>query len=386
MGAYYNRSQEKAERLVKLRDFLYANASPTHAVKMAEILAYLESERYKVEIKTVYSDLNTLKYFFDVETKYDGRQRGYLLLNPKFEPYELRSIVNSIQTAKFLTQQEADNLTQKVMKLADKYTRPSLNRRTYVPNRVRAINTEAMQGLDAVYEAIAQDREISFKRFEYNKSKPDRRETFTVSPYSVIWEDDTFYVYALEKKQKEMIVVEYPPDMNQWDIMEIEAMEDTEYWDYIEEMGYQKLEVIPDTYIYVEAYIDIRHMEQIQILPYRREGKDFAKKHLGDGQQTTALRMSSKKTKLKVSNGYLTDVIDRFGNDATISPIDDKFSVVTINKEPTPELYMWTREFFPFMKITFPEGAEDRMRAYFADLSRDNESFFQTPILYFLHY
>lgn len=383
MAVYSNRSQEKAERLVKLRDYLYANASPTHAVKIADILAYLESERYEVEIKTVYSDLKTLEIHFGLDIQYDGRQRGYLLLNPPFEPYELRSIVNSIQAAKFITQQEADSLTQKIMRLADKYTRPSLNRRTYVPNRVRAVNTEAMRGLDIVYEAIAQDRKISYKRFEYNKSKTDRREIFTVSPYSVIWEDDTFYVYALQKKQEERIVVEYPPDIEKSDIMQIEAMEDDEYWDNIEERGYERREVIPDTYTYMGLNLDIRHMEQIKILTDRREGKDFAQKHLEDGKRTTALQMSCEKTKLKVSNEYLTEIIDKFGSDATISPIDDKFSVVTINEAPTPELYMWTREFYPFMEITFPEGTEDRMRAYFAVLSKDNKLVEQIPIFYF---
>ena len=80
MGAYYNRSQEKAERLVKLRDYLYANASPTHAVKMAEILEYLNSgEGYDAEIKTVYSDLHTLRDFFGLDIEYIGRKRGYIL-------------------------------------------------------------------------------------------------------------------------------------------------------------------------------------------------------------------------------------------------------------------------------------------------------------------
>ena len=384
MAVYCNRSQEKAERLIKLRDYLYANASPTHAVKMADILAYLASERYEVEIKTVYSDLKTLEIHFGLDIQYDGRQRGYLLLNPPFEPYELRSIVNSIQAAKFITQQEADSLTQKIMRLADGDTRPSLNRRTYVPNRVRAVNTEAMRGLDIIYEAIAQDRKISFKRFEYNKSKPDRREIFTVSPYSVIWEDDTFYVYALQKKQEERIVVEYPPDMEKSDITQIEAMEEDEYWDYIEEMGYERREVIPDKYTYMGLNLDIRHMEQIKILTDKREGKDFAKKRLEGGKQATALQTFSEKTKLKVSNEYLTDIIDKFGNDATISPIDDEFSVVTINEEPTPKLYMWTREFFPFMEIVFPEGVEDRMRSYFAALSKDDKLLIQMPIFYIL--
>lgn len=373
MAVYRNRSQEKAERLIKLRDYLYANASPTHAVKMADILAFLASERYEVEIKTVYSDLKTLEVHFGLDIQYDGKQRGYLLKNPPFEPYELRSIVNSIQAAKFITQQEADRLTRKVMRLADKYTRPSLNRCTYVPNRVRSINKEAMRGLDTIYEAIAQDRRISFKFYEYTKSIKDKREIFIVSPYEVAWENDTFSVYALRKIPAVRRVVEYPGYMDISEIEEIEAMAEYEYDSYVEEMGYARMEVIPDEYMYEHFFLDIRHIGQIKILRDKREGNDVAKKHLIDERQRREQREinSFSKTKLKVSNNQLDDILLAFGNDATISSIDNEFSVVTIHQEATPELYMWTREFIPNMKIIFPENAEDNIRTYFAALSED---------------
>lgn len=63
MAVYINRSQAIAERLIKLRDYLYANTSPAHAVKANDMLAYLESEGHKVEIKTLYKDIETLRIF-----------------------------------------------------------------------------------------------------------------------------------------------------------------------------------------------------------------------------------------------------------------------------------------------------------------------------------
>lgn len=72
MAVYINRSQAIAERLVKLRDYLYANASPTHAVKIGDMLTYLANEGHEVEIKTVYSDLKTLEVHFGLDLHYDG--------------------------------------------------------------------------------------------------------------------------------------------------------------------------------------------------------------------------------------------------------------------------------------------------------------------------
>lgn len=76
MAVYINRSQAIAERLVKLRDYLYANASPTHAVKIGDMLTYLANEGHEVEIKTVYSDLKTLEVHFGLDLHYDGGAKG----------------------------------------------------------------------------------------------------------------------------------------------------------------------------------------------------------------------------------------------------------------------------------------------------------------------
>ena len=187
MAIYHiNRAQSIAERLLKLRDYLYINASPTHAVKASDILTYLANEGHEVEIKTVYSDLKTLEIHFGLDLHYDGRQRGYLLNNPPFAPYELREIVNSVQAAKFITQEEADRLTAKIMGLADKYTRQSLNRKTFVHNRVRSFNDAAMQGLDTIYEAIAEDRKISYKYFHQTMNGNQAKKYATVDGSKII--------------------------------------------------------------------------------------------------------------------------------------------------------------------------------------------------------
>lgn len=284
MAFYRNRSHIIAERLIKLRDYLYTNASPTHAVKIKDMLTYLANEGHEVEIKTVYSDLKTLEAYFGLEIVYDGRKRGYLLKNPLFEPYELRLIVNSIQAAKFVTQQEADRLTSKIMnKLADNHTRPSLNRRTFIKNRIHAINEEAMQGLDTIYEAIANDNKISFKYFRYalnnyGKSKEycevaDSR-IITASPYWVCWEGDSFWISVVHEGMEKLYLqkedyLEVKIDEEGQEYIEFgETDENTESAEEVEEFIYSG----PLSF----SFWELSHMEQIKILPDARVGKDIA--------------------------------------------------------------------------------------------------------------
>lgn len=335
MAIYHiNRAQSIAERLLKLRDYLYINASPTHAVKASDILTYLANEGHEVEIKTVYSDLKTLEIHFGLDLHYDGRQRGYLLNNPPFAPYELREIVNSVQAAKFITQEEADRLTAKIMGLADKYTRQSLNRKTFVHNRVRSFNDAAMQGLDTIYEAIAEDRKISYKYFHQtmngNQAKKyatvDGSKIIVTSPYGVSWNGEHFTILAVRQR----------------------TGKDNLY------------------------FLRLDRMEQVKILAERREGWETAKKLINAGFSGVPKNRSYMQTKLKVATNFIPSAIEKFGNDIVAIPIDAKFSAVTINAAPTPEIYLWMRKFHPCIEILFPEDAEQKLRNYFSEIAKGN--------------
>lgn len=329
MAVYNNRSQEKAERLVKLRDYLYDNASPTHAVTVKDILTHFANKGIEIEIKTVYSDLHTLRDFFGLDIEYNGRQRGYFLMNPPFSSYELRLIVNSIQAAQFITQEEADKLTTKMRRYADRYTRKLLDRKTFVVDRVRTINNDLMQKLDTVYEAIAQDKQISYQyegniRNSKNCIKIDGSSVITASPAGVIWTGASYLIFAIRKRNDK-------------------------------------------THRYV---LQLEKMKHLKILEEKREGISEAHDVYTSFQKAFDEREDKQwETKLKVKGAFTSEIAEKFGHEATITPLNSQYFIVTLNTYPTPELYMWTRKFNPPIKIIEPSDAEDELRGYFSDLA-----------------
>ena len=104
-------------RLMILRDYLQANAGPNKAVKREELEQYLKDRRMKVEKKTIYRDLLVLINEFGLDLQYSAKHRGYLLMNPPFEPYELRLLVDSVQSSKFITREKAREITEKIKRL-----------------------------------------------------------------------------------------------------------------------------------------------------------------------------------------------------------------------------------------------------------------------------
>lgn len=53
-------------------------------------------------------------------------------MNPPFEPYELRLMVDGVQSSKFITREKAREITAKLKRFAGKDTVESLNRENHV--------------------------------------------------------------------------------------------------------------------------------------------------------------------------------------------------------------------------------------------------------------
>ena len=98
-------------RLLLLKEYLQANAGKDRIVKRKDIEAHLTEKGYPVEKKTLYSDFAVLDSVFGLHLEYDPHKKGYRLLNPPFEPYELRLLVDGIQSSKFITREKAREIT-----------------------------------------------------------------------------------------------------------------------------------------------------------------------------------------------------------------------------------------------------------------------------------
>ena len=110
-----------------LYEYLLENTCEGHTANMKDILDYYATVDDAVEVRTVYRDIHALNTREDIAINYDGRTRGYWLERKDYTPNELRLIVDSIQSSKFITQKTADSLTKKVLKKTDCYTRSKLN-------------------------------------------------------------------------------------------------------------------------------------------------------------------------------------------------------------------------------------------------------------------
>ena len=323
-----NNGRQIGARLVILRDYLFANADKTHAVSLEDIQkeyfnAHIEGQNGDyVSIKTVYRDLEALEDNWGIRTKYVEKYKGYVLLDPPFEANELRLIVDSVQASKFITQQKASILTDKITKNFGNGKQHRLNRQAYVYDRIRSQNESVVNETDRLHDAITADRKIGFLYFHL---RPDRKKQYSndgkqiiVSPYALYWNGGNLYLYAYDGRKF--------------------------------------------------RYYRVDRMERItKPLPEEREGKDlFSAKDL-TRQKAKVFEMyagTAYTVKMRFRNELTDSVIDQFGRDIVMIPDGSEHFTITTAVEVSPPFYAWVSTFGRRAKIISPPEAVEGMKDF----------------------
>ena len=232
--------------------------------------------------------------------------------------------MDSIQSSKFITQEKAREITGKLKTFADDYTKSSLERQTYVSDRVRSMNDSVVKDADRIHEAIATNRKIGFRYFHYTPNKENPKSyskngsQYIVSPYALSWNNGNYYLYAYDGKKF--------------------------------------------------RYFRVDRMERISIplLEEREGGKEYDAKNL-TYQKAKVFDMYSGDeytVRLRVQNRLADAVIDKFGKETIMTPADESHFTVLLPVEISPPFFAWVATFDKGMKILGPAPAVEGMKEF----------------------
>ena len=93
------------------------------------------------------------------------------------------------------------------MRLTDRNTGATLNRRSFVAGRIRSMNDSVVKDADNLHIAIQTNRKVRFKYFHYDREKKKgyshNNEAYVVSPFGLLWNDGNYYLYAYDGEKLE---------------------------------------------------------------------------------------------------------------------------------------------------------------------------------------
>lgn len=202
------KSAHQKTKLLHLARLLLRRTDEDHPITVAQIIQELERHGVKAERKSIYDDLEALRGFgLDVQSR-KGKSPGWFIGEREFELPELKLLMDAVQSSRFITQKKSDALIRKLEGLSSVHQARQLQRQVYVSGRIKVMNESIYYNVDKLHAAIAGQRAITFKYFDYDidRKKIFRREgrRYAVSPYGLIWNSENYYLVAYDHVNRDM--------------------------------------------------------------------------------------------------------------------------------------------------------------------------------------
>ena len=314
-------------KLLYMKDFFEERTDENHPARTPEILDYLEKHGVKLERKSVYPGIVALeKYGLELTDPDKERNKSYYLRERDFEPSEVKMILDSVASSKFLSERKSLELMKKLKKLVNEHHRYELDRQVKVANRVKSMNDSTINNLDHVHEAITADKNLLFKYFHYNVSKEPEftrdGKYYEVSPWVVLYDNSNYYLLA------------YVDD-------EIRTFR-------------------------------VDRMKSVHKGENERQGKEqFEEFDLGKYTKQTFGMFSGKEEKVEMvfHNSLVDTVIDKFGKDIWIAPVDDYHFKTTVPVAVSPQFFSWIFGLGGKVTILGPKSVVKQMKDMLAKVS-----------------
>ena len=186
-------------KLLLMEQLVNKRTDEDHPLTGNQLIEILGNAGIKAERKTIYDDIETLcDSGLGLVTTKCGHSNAYFLADRLFQDEELFLLADAVASSKFLTIKKSNELIGKLQKLTSEHKAKQLRRSIYVDNRTKSINESIYYNINDIQNGIFNDKDITFKYFEYNIEKKKQLkhggELYTVSPFQLIWENDNYYL------------------------------------------------------------------------------------------------------------------------------------------------------------------------------------------------
>lgn len=191
-------------KMMYLAKILMENTDETHTLTVSDMISELAKLGISAERKSIYDDLENLRLFGLDICSFKTKTTNYYLASRVFELPELKLLVDSVQSSKFITHKKSMELISKIEKLTSRENAKKLQRQVYISNRIKTPNEQIYYNVDKIHDAIIANKQITFKYFslDVNKKKVYRKDggLYTESPVALTWNDENYYLITYKEK------------------------------------------------------------------------------------------------------------------------------------------------------------------------------------------
>ena len=262
--------------------------------------------------KTVYSDVAALQEYGVDIVSIPGRNGGYYIASQRFQLPELKLLIDAVQSSRFLTERKSRELIEKLCSQCNEEDARLMKRNVLVSGRVKSMNESIYYNVDAIEEAIGQNRQISFRYFDWDLGgkRRYRDKEYLASPYGLCQDNENYYLLAHSQRHG---VTSY----------RVDRMTDIRITD-------ERRNPCPE----LTGKALVEHANQLF--------------QMYSGDAVTV--------KLQFHRSLINVVIDRFGKDTMLIPQDEEHFTFTVQVAVSPMFLSWVIGFGDKAQILYPQS------------------------------
>lgn len=312
---------QKLKLLYLLKIFM-EETDDAHGLSRQELTAKLNSLGVNADRKTLYTDLEELRTFgVDIISERKGNDWTYHIGERDFELAELKLLVDSVQSAKFITERKSQSLIKKLENLVSRHEAKQLHRQVLISGRIKTMNESIYYNVDKIHAAINADSGIKFQYFQWNVKKEmtlrHNGAWYDVSPWALVWDNENYYMIGYDTASGQ--IRHYRVD--------------------------KMLRISP-----TDRKREGRHLlKSLDIPAYSR--KMFG---MFGGEEARVC--------LEAKNHIAGILIDRFGQDLPMIPKDDSTFTAYVDVTVSPQFLGWVFSLGKDIRVTGPEKVVEMMK------------------------
>ena len=313
------KSDNQKLKLLYIRDYLERNSDERHPVGAQELIDMLARHGIACERKAVYSDIRVLQDFgIDIVNR-RGKNGGYFIASRNFELPELKLLIDAVQSSRFLTEKKSRELIKKLCQQCNRFDESLMHRDVVIDRRVKSMNETIYYNVDAIQEAIAQNRQIGFRYFDWDfgGKRKYREKEYLASPYGLCQDHENCYLLAHSDRHG---ITSYRVDR------------------------------MTDIHLTDDARIPCQELTGKAL---HEHAKRLFQMFSGDAVDV----------KMRFHRSLLNVVIDRFGKDTMLIPDGEEWFNFTVNVAISPMFLSWIIGFGGKAKILHPQAVADQCKA-----------------------
>lgn len=133
----------------------------------------------------------------------------YFLASRLFEMAELKILIDSVQSSHFITKKKSELLIKKLKGLVSKPQARDFSGQICIYDRIKSMNESIFYNVDTLHNAIASNRKITFRYFDYNikREKVFRKNGgyYCTNPVALTFDNENYYLIAFNEKYEDFV-------------------------------------------------------------------------------------------------------------------------------------------------------------------------------------